>query len=179
MRINIHIFRISSWLTKLAGIVSSEFGINEKIARTLLRSQLSSHIESLVPSCWVIVETNYVDKLYRDSYYHYFASKHGDYKKNCIRLSLFGNKISESDFRDRSRAKYLQDCFMGFIVLRPILTHIVGRNGISPKALVDNKFYSCLVKIPATVNGVKLHVEAFPHCSQDTESISCAETPNR
>ncbi|HEY4149712.1 MAG TPA: hypothetical protein VGM41_12320, partial [Chitinophagaceae bacterium] len=64
----------------------------------------------------------------------------------------------------------------GFFVLRPIEPFVIGRNIISPHALKDTGFLACTTEYQATANGIKFSVEGFPHSSQDTETISCAET---
>lgn len=37
----------------------------------------------------LVIETDYVDKVYRDSYYQYYSSKQLEYNRNCVRISLF------------------------------------------------------------------------------------------
>jgi hypothetical protein len=66
--------------------------------------------------------------------------------------------------------------YRGFIVLRPTIRNIIGRNVVSPKALKNNNFICCTTKFHSTANSVKFKANGFPHSSQDTETISCAET---
>ena len=47
---------------------------------------------------------------------------------------------------------------------------------LSKKALLFDNFETCIHKENCVVNGIKLHIEGFPHSSQDQESITCAET---
>lgn len=79
-------------------------------------------------------------------------------------------------FFDGNRHNDLQQRYRGFMVLRPDEPFIVGRSIISPLLLKSNNFLSCVSKFHTTVNGVKFTVKGFPHSSQDTETISCAET---
>ena len=65
---------------------------------------------------------------------------------------------------------------MGFIVLRPTDPNLIGRSVISPNVLKNKNFEICVTNIRTTVNSIKLNVEGFPHSSQDSETISCAET---
>ncbi|GAH60365.1 unnamed protein product, partial [marine sediment metagenome] len=60
--------------------------------------------------------------------------------------------------------------------MRPTLPYIIGRSAISPYALNDHDFLTCAVKVQCTVNSLKFEIEGLPHSSQDTETISCAET---
>lgn len=122
------------------------------------------------------IEYPYVDKVYRDSYYTYFSSKHNEYHRDSIRVCLFSKAIYPDYFRKKKRQKYLQDCFLGYIIIRPTFPNVIGRSLLNKKTLKDANFINCTCKGSVTVNGVKLEVEGFPHSSQDTESISCAET---
>jgi hypothetical protein len=61
-------------------------------------------------------------------------------------------------------------------VLRPTWPQIIGRNVISPAALKTTNFLTCTATYHTTANGQKFTVEGFPHSSQDTETITCAET---
>jgi len=65
---------------------------------------------------------------------------------------------------------------MGFFILRPTMPNIIGRSIISPKILKLHQFSCCQFKCEPLVNGVKLPLIGFPYSSQDTESITCAET---
>ena len=103
----------------------------------------------------VVVETDYVDNVYRDSYYDYYATKRYDYTRNCVRLSFFDKEFDENvsfDNIDNIRSNYL-----GFLVLRP-LYKCIGRNVISPKA--KRSEYSNVVMntvaVDVTCLGVKL-----------------------
>lgn len=122
-----------------------------------------------------VIEYPYVDKFYRDSYYHYFASKHGVYQRDCIRISIFGKEIAIEDFLKNNRKKFLQENFLGFFILRP-LRQITGRSLISPDAFEEKGFSTCKHTANCSILGVKLQVEGFPHCSQDYETITCSET---
>ena len=123
----------------------------------------------------VVVETDYVDNVYRDSYYDYYATKRYDYTRNCVRLSFFDKEFDENvnfDNIDNIRSNYL-----GFLVLRP-LYKCIGRNVISPKA--KRSEYSNVVMntvaVDVTCLGVKLKAVGFPHASQDGETMTCAQS---
>lgn len=146
--------------------------INLKNSIALFQQTLTE----LKPNLYVCIEHPYVDKAYRDSYYKYFASKRDEFSRDTIRLSFFGEKIEESDFRDLSKQSELQDKYLGFMVIRPTFPNIIGRNVLSPSALQREPHITCKVGYQSTVNGVKLTVQGFPHSSQDSETISCAET---
>lgn len=160
----------------LVGNIEKLLGIDNKLAENVYTYSLQRHIDQLKDSISIFVEFPYVDKVYRDSYYKYFSSKLGEYSRDCIRLSFFDGEIDDQDFKNKNKQKVLQSNFRGFMVLRPTIRNIIGRSIISPKALKSNHFISCSAKFPTTVNYVKFEIEGFPHSSQDTETISCAET---
>jgi hypothetical protein len=176
MNITIQIAPISDGEQLLTNLLVQEFGITPVLAQNLYTNRVKPHLDKLKDGCYLLVETFYIDKVYRDSYYHYYSSKLNKYKRDCIRISIFENEIKQDHFRSCKYLEQLDNSYMGFIVLRPTIPSIIGRSLISPKALKDNNFQCTTVKIQSTVNGVKLAVEGFPHSSQDTETITCAET---
>lgn len=124
-----------------------------------------------------LIEFPYTDKVYRNSFYHYYASKLYAYKKDCIRVSIFESGIDQSYFREREKYNDLANAYLGFFVVRPLTPALFGRNALSKAAFKEgNDFLTITAPISAAINGVKLPVNGFPHSSQDSETISCAET---
>lgn len=163
----------------LAQIVSEDFGISTESAKFLISKRVLQHLARLKDDTKLVIERNYVDKVYRDSYYTYYASKRTHYGKDAIKISFFSDEneqITLDWFRNNSKVSFLEECYRGFIVLRPTPPYIVGRSAIAPNLLKINSFKTCLVNIPSTAMGLKVSVQAFPFSSQDTETISCAET---
>lgn len=156
--------------------IESLLSIENSLAEEVYNSNLHRHIDQLKDSISILVEAPYVDRVYRNSYYSYFSSKLGSYSKDCARISFFDGEIDDSDFKDPIKHKDLQAKYRGFIVLRPTIQNIIGRSIISPNALKNNNFIICSARFPTTANFAKFDVEGFPHSSQDTETISCAET---
>lgn len=162
----------------VAKLLSSEFHVPENYACNVVTNALRPFCDQLRDDIVAYFETEYVDKVYRDSYYRYYSSKASKYPRDCIRLSFFDN--SSDAFSHGIIAEHpddkVRDAYRGFLVIRPTIPKIVGRSAISPKALKNSDFVSCLVDITTTVDGLKVKVSAFPSSSQDTESITCAET---
>ena len=144
-----------------------------------IKKQLTDHLSRLKPDSYLLIETSYTDKVFRDSYYKYYSTKLSNYERNCIKLSIFSKEINTEDFRNitEDKRKYLQNIYMGFIIIRPTPPHIIGRNVLSPEAITTkNKILICFAEIPITANSIKLKASGFPHSSQDSEVMSCAET---
>jgi hypothetical protein len=160
-------------------LLIEEFSLSEKYADHLIintTNGIIKHTNQLNDNCYLLAETNYIDKVYRDSYYSYYSTKLTQYKRNSIRVSIFDGKIEQDDFRNEDSVKSLQKQYLGFIILRPTEPYIIGRSIISPKALKVNHFLSITAKFQTSANSIKFEIEGFPHSSQDTETISCAET---
>ena len=142
----------------------------------IIREKLCSFLLTMREDLCVVVETNYADPVYRDSYYHHYSAKLRPYAKNCVRLSFFEpvyNKLE--DFLSQN-TKEVQSNYLGFLILRP-LNKCIGRNVIDVKAKKDDAdgIEICKTTIKSTCLGHKLSVKAFPHSSQDSEYMSCAE----
>lgn len=150
--------------------------LDKNFTNNAVTRRLKPYIDKIKTDTYVYFEYPYVDKVYRDSYYNYFSMKLRDYDKNCIRVSFFNKEIKYEDFRDINRLDYLRESYCGFLIIRPLLPQLIGRTVIDPRILLVNDFSCCTVKINSMLNGVKLVVEGFPHSSQDSETISCAET---
>ena len=129
-------------------LLVEDFDIPGVIAKESSKNILG-HFDKLLDSVYVFAETNYVDRVYRDSYYHYYSSKKNSYNRFCIRLSLFDGEISETDFLDS--IDELKKKYRGFIILRPTEPSLIGRSVISPKCLKDAKFISCFTSFHSTM----------------------------
>lgn len=161
---------------QLIPVIKDEFSVSQEIAEDILDGDLQPHFNNLKDTTYILLEYPYVDKIYRDSYYSYFSTKLGNYKKDCIRLSFFEGEVQAREFREEVAIHALQSRYRGYMVLRPTVPNVVGRSIISPLALKRNDFLSVSGCFHATVNSIKFQVDGFPHSSQDTETITCAET---
>ncbi|MES2515886.1 MAG: papain-like cysteine protease family protein [Bacteroidota bacterium] len=140
-----------------------------------MEKTIGEFLDGFREDLYFVVEYPYVDKVYRDSYYSYYASKHSAYQRDCIRVLIFEKELKIRDFSNPKKYKKLQDDFLGYFVLRPLRT-IIGRSLINPVAFENKTIKICLQKSECLVLGIKLTVAGFPHSSQDSETITCAET---
>jgi hypothetical protein len=151
-------------------------GLADQFISPYIETDIAKLIEELREDLSCVIEYPYVDKVYRDSYYSYYASKHFTYQRDCIRVSLFDGTIEGDDFLISENHKKLNKKFLGYFVLRPTINALFGRSIISPKAFEENNYKICSCRTSSLVYGVKLEVQGFPHSSQDGETIKCAET---
>jgi len=123
---------------------------------------------------YCLIEYPYVDKLYRDSFYNYFSSKHYSYKRDTIRVSIYNGEIQPKDFLNNKHDN-LQKRYLGNFIIRPLKSSIFGRAHINPSVL-NKDCLICSFDSTSMILGSKLSAKGFPHCSQDSETITCAET---
>ncbi len=165
-------------IDSLKPIVQAYFFSYTDVACQSFMQELTQFISPLVDDAYFVIEFPYVDKIYRDSYYSYFASKYSSQQRDCIRVSIFQGFIEESDFRnnDYSEDDEFFNKYKGFFVIRPTYPNYFGRNVINPSVLKDKDFSICSATFKSTVFSNKFKIKGFPHSSQDSETISCAET---
>ncbi|WP_437371116.1 hypothetical protein [Maribacter litoralis] len=144
--------------------------------RTSSIDVLNKYLNHLRDDIFVLVEHPYVDKVYRDSYYHYYSSKNQEYHRDCARLSFFSKELKLQDFRDFKTHDEIKESYLGFTIIRPTFPQVIGRSVISPQAVKRNNFRICSVTVDVTSNSLKTSVTGFPHASQNSETITCAET---
>lgn len=155
--------------------MKEQFGWDDATANYKTSKLESDYFSVLIPNLAVVVEYPYVDKVYRNSYYRYYSGKAKQVSRDCIRLSFFID-TDPSMVGCPMIHEIWEQQYRGFMILRPTELNIVGRNAISPDIYIENNFVICKTEIPASVNGLKVEVEAFPASSQDSESMVCAET---
>lgn len=165
-------------IESLEPIVKTEFFKYTENSYKFFRESLCQKIKPFVDEAYFVIEYPYVDKIYRDSYYNYFASKYNSTKRDCIRISIFKGLIEKKDFRnnDYSKNDIFFNRYQGFFIIRPTNPNFFGRSVINPSILKNKDFSICTSTFKSTVLCNKFKIKGFPHSSQDTETISCAET---
>ncbi len=138
-----------------------------------LAPKLSQIIEYPVS---IVHEKYYIEKVYRDSYYSFFSSKHFTIERHCQRFTLFEGVLSYEMLHDYSNHDLLEKSLIGVIVIRPTPYGTMGRSLINPFKL---KIKSCFLRVTifeVAVLGHCFNIHAFPFASQDSETMTCAET---
>ena len=118
MSISIYLEPIAKGAELVKKLLQDEFGVNDGNAQILYDNCVKKHFEKFKDTTYLLAESSYVDKVYRDSYYHYYSSKLSKYKRDCIRISIFEGEILETDFWKEDKHLELQDKYRGFIVIR-------------------------------------------------------------
>lgn len=147
-------------------------------SRDYVINQIGDFLKTLREDLTILVETEYVDKVYRDSYYTLYSTKLRGYHRNCVRISFFTPEFNESTPLTVENIDSIKHAYSGFLVVRPLAECCIGRNVISPSAKKSTypDMAICKAQIASTCMGIKMQATGFPHSSQDGEMMSCAET---
>lgn len=176
MAISVYFAPLSDHVELVKQLLVDVFQLDDEVAKNLAINVAKTHFDRLNDDCFLVAESIYIDRVYRDSYYNYYSSKNNAYARDSVRISIFQGEVIEDNFKSIGEVEKLKPRYRGFMILRPTPPQIIGRSVISPKALKSNSFLCCTADIQSTVNAVKFEVEGFPHSSQDGETITCAET---
>lgn len=163
---------ISRIAVELSFLLFDKFGFAQSSCEKIIARYFTAFRDDIS----VLIELPYVDKVFRNSYYHYFSSKHCRFERDSIRLSFFEGELSEQYLSDSARYSCLAASFLGVVIIRPTFPQLFGRTTLSPKVFKLHDFVACLSTNSCSINGFKLDVAAFPHASQDGEHLTCAET---
>lgn len=124
----------------------------------------------------VLIETGYVDKDYRSTFYSYYAKKGREYRADCVRLHFFDGLIrfDPTTLALESDDQRLSDHYYGFMVLRPTMFATVGRSLLSPdiRRGADGLVVSAEHKVHLL--GYSLVVSGFPSMDQHADIAVCA-----
>jgi hypothetical protein len=99
-------FDISQLNVKVSSFVESSF----KIFPENIQYEINYFSSLLRNDLVCYMEYPYVEKVYRDSYYHYYSTKHNLKIRDCARISFFDSKIKLSDFREKESFDLIQEC---------------------------------------------------------------------
>jgi len=120
----------------------------------------------------IIIEKEYIDKDYRNTFSLFHSKKFVTPKARCIRLHLFEENI---DIK-KPEPKNWQKSYLGYIVVRPTLPNSIGRTLLSVKIIQNKPCYLCTCEDRALILGVDLKIKGFPFISQDTDATVCAQS---
>jgi hypothetical protein len=169
------IVKISQLTVELESFVTNAYGLRGHELRKSLYS-LYGTLDKLKPDLYAIIEYPYVDRIYTNTFYSYFATKNNSYSKHSARISLFSSEISYDDFRSNAGHEKLKGLYLGFLTIRPTFPKTIGRSVLYPKALKNDALLICKATFDVTANGLKFKASGFPHASQDGEMMTCAES---
>lgn len=135
-----------------------------------LKGQLSEEVKG------ILLESHYVDKDYRSTYYEFYSKKGLRYSAFCVRLHFFKQGVTLTDDRSLQVTEgILGERYVGYMVLRPTPIAPIGRTVLSihaksgfAGAIIDGHHGVHLLGYP------RLEVDGFPYMQQHTDISVCA-----
>jgi len=126
---------------------------------------------------WVIIEDQYIDRDYRDTFSHIFSRRFATPSARCQRLHFFSAELTEAPDLDRLPEAKIDDTYLGYAVIRPTRPNGLGRMLVSPKIALaaTNGVEASLCQEEVTLFGRQLTVRGFPFIGQDVDVTTCAQ----
>jgi hypothetical protein len=154
-------------IAKLAAELPDDY--NPPAVIDMLTGELTSEIKG------ILVESLYVDKDYRSTYYNFYSKKGLRYSPFCVRLHFLKAGVSlTADLDLQSRITRLDEAYVGYMILRPTPITPIGRTVLSihAKKSVDGAIIEGTHRVHLL--GYRLEVKGFPYMQQHTDISVCA-----
>lgn len=149
-------------------------------------SEAKSHLRYLdgylrdIGAKTIIAESPYTDRDYLEDYAAYYARCHESYGRRCARLHFFSTKFEGSLVdgaiaRDEKAVGQLQNSYLGFIVVKPLPSTVIGRTCLVTYARSEkNRAYPATRVYDVHMFGIELKVDSLPFQEQDRDVAACA-----
>jgi hypothetical protein len=187
MQLIVRPFEQKTFIADISDLVSHERALDSPHFKFLAK-----YLEQLKTRS-ILVEKEYTDGGYLIDYANYYARCHEAYARTTTRLHFFG--IAANEVRSafdaitgerRSEAlqqghKTLQEAYLGFVVLKPLPTTIMGRTCLKTYGEDDEEFkrkrcFPILRAYDVHLYGANLSVRSIAFQEQDSEVAVCATT---
>ncbi|MBX3165138.1 MAG: hypothetical protein KF900_11730 [Bacteroidetes bacterium] len=132
----------------------------------------------------IVTEEEYINKDYIQDYSFYYSLCFKEYSSKCKRIHFFSQKFSLSDLQDKILSPQqanveFWDSYLGFIVVKPIPTTIIGftilKTYASNEAVNSRNFFG-LRKYNIHFFGTKIKIKSLAFQEQDSVLAACATT---
>ncbi len=136
----------------------------------------------------VLVESMYMDRDYVDDVALYYSRNLRSYPNYCTRLHFFVKKLTLQDIHaqvlgathDKSGIEaLLNEAYLGFIVVRPLPAHPIGRTVLRAIATANEEaedLFPCLRQYVVHLAGLSLKISGLAFQQQDQGVSACAGT---
>lgn len=129
----------------------------------------------------VVLEGNYIDQNYLDDYQGYYSSCFPHHPKCCVRLHFFSKQFKEdelisyiSEFNS-SENKYINESYLGYIVIRPIPETFIAKLCLKNYSHTESHEYYLIKKInKVNLFGLELTIDSAPFTEKDRVVSACA-----
>lgn len=139
-----------------------------------------------------VIETDYVDRDYLDDYVRFYSRCYMPYHRRCHRIHFFSAEyekefierlLAQSDVRakegndgkagDDDFADFAKN-YLGFVVIRPLPTGVVGRTCLKPYPNENGRRYTVLCDVKVSFFGREFTIRCMPFIQQDASTAVCA-----
>jgi hypothetical protein len=153
----------------------------ETVASKLHSSYFESYFREVGVKT-VVAEEQYVDHDYLEDFSAYYVKCFYPYKRYCARLHFFRDDFSHDEFSDylrgstgRVSSSLLRASYVGFIVVRPLPSSIIGRTClVAYNTDSGRRHFPTLSRTEANLFGLDLEVHTLPFQEQDQVTAACA-----
>jgi hypothetical protein len=127
----------------------------------------------------IVTEHPYTDRDYLEDYAAYYARCHEEYGRRCSRLHFFSS-VFDRDFIEKAIrgnktcVKRLQRSYLGFIVVKPLPSTVIGRTCLVTYATLEGRAYPAAREYKVHLFGIELSVTSLPFQEQDRDVAACA-----
>ncbi|MEM7487305.1 MAG: hypothetical protein AAF348_19020 [Bacteroidota bacterium] len=128
----------------------------------------------------ILVEEPYVSKAYLIDYSHYYSICFKDYDRHCKRVHFFKANFEKVKFEKElynSKSSYLNDNYLGYIVVKPLPDSIIGPTLLKTYAIREDgikRYYPSCRQYKVNLFGRVLELESLVYQEQDTVVAACA-----
>ena len=122
----------------------------------------------------VVVEHQYIDKDYRDTFSHFHSKRFSTPSSRCIRLHFFSAVVTEAQIIEADSTA--TDGYLGYSVIRPTKPNCIGRTFVASKLRLHPKAHISVCDEDVILLGTRFTVSGFPFISQDADATVCAES---
>lgn len=163
-------------------LVVADFNSPDNPLNSLADSQQLRYIKSYLTGAGVvsvIVEPNYFDRDYLDEFSTFYSKSAYGYRNTCDRLHFFKNEVTEAGLQLGlgGEGDPLQEGYLGFLVLRPLVQAPFGRTVLAWYENADEhseRITPVLREYVCNILGLKLTVKGIPWQQQDRGVSACA-----
>ncbi|MDL5514867.1 hypothetical protein QSE00_23860 [Arenibacter sp. M-2] len=128
----------------------------------------------------ILVEEPYISKAYLIDYSNYYSICFQDYKRDCKRVHFFGKSFDDIKFEKElydSKSNFLNDCYLGYIVVKPLPDSIIGPTLLKTYEVRNDgmeRFYPSCREYKVNLFGKVLKLKSLVYQEQDTVVAACA-----
>lgn len=161
-------------LASAADVAQLEQHVDPEYAPKYVAAKLAAGLSDAVKG--ILIESDYIDKDYRSTYYNFYSKKGRRYRPNCARLHFFDGTVAfdEATLKLSTPDDRLTDHYYGFMVLRPTGIATIGRSVVTPDVRRGAKGYIITASHKVHVLGHTLTIHGFPSMDQHIDIAVCA-----